>query len=275
MNGPRAILLVAALVSVAACKGKDDEETKAAAPIPPPTATPAPTPVTPTPLQPEVPEVKIEARVRAELDNRADGITGAPLAVAGAKASMQSPTGWQTTKGEFTVVASADKKSQLAARSFTPAESAASKLPAAATALGLTSCNWNPGENLSVGKSKLPASAADGLCTRGTAQVRAAYVAPTAEGLLVVGAWDADGDANAVFGSMRSINKAAGGDASGIAACCQALRQNAKSAPPEQQGGYIVAAGICEALKNDPNGRAALGQVRAALGGAGAPASCR
>jgi hypothetical protein len=100
-------------------------------------------------------------------------------------------------------------------------------------------------------------------------------VAPTAEGLLVVGAWDADGDANGVFGSMRSINKAVGGDASGISACCQALRQNAKSAPPEQQGGYLMAAGVCEAMKNDPNGRAALGQVRAALGAAGAPAACR
>lgn len=275
MNGSRAVFLIAALLSVAACKGKDDEETKGATPIPTPTPTPSPTPVTPTPVLPEVPEVKVEARVKTELDNRADGITGAPLAVAGAKASMQSPTGWTTTKSAFTVAASPDKKAQLAATSFTPAESAASKLPAAATALGLTSCTWNPAETLTVGKTKLPSSAADGTCTRGAAQVRAAYVAPTAEGLLVVGAWDPDGDSNAVFGSMRSISKAAGGDASGISACCQALRQNAKSAPPEQQGGYLMAAGVCEAMKNDPNGRAALGQVRAALGAAGAPAACR
>lgn len=66
-----------------------------------------------------------------------------------------------------------------------------------------------------------------------------------------------------------------GGDPTGIRACCSALRQNAKSAPPEQQGAYMMAAGACDAVRNSPQGRAALSQVRAALRGANVPSSCR
>ena len=40
--------------------------------------------------------------------------------------------------------------------------------------------------------------------------------------------------------------------------CCAALRGNAKSAPFDQQVAYGIAVGVCEGLKNDPNGRAAL-----------------
>lgn len=66
-----------------------------------------------------------------------------------------------------------------------------------------------------------------------------------------------------------------GGDPTGIRACCSALRQNAKSAPPEQQGAYAAAAGVCSGLVGSPQGRQALAQVRAALAGAGVPAACK
>ncbi|MCC6551631.1 MAG: hypothetical protein IT372_01245 [Polyangiaceae bacterium] len=278
MNVYRGVFLAAALLSLVACKKDDDSDLPPPAPTAPPTTVVAPTPVPsqPTDLKVEEPGAKIEARVRSELDGRADGITGSPLAVAGAKASLQSPSGWQTTRGDLTVVASPDKKAQIAAGAF-GAEGPTGKLAAATSALGLASCQWNAPESLTVGASKLAATAADGVCTRGAAKVRTAYVAPQAEGLLVVGGWDPDGDSAGVFGSMRSITKAAGGtgDASGIAACCAALRQNAKSAPPDQQGALIAAAGMCDAVRNNPQGRAALAQVRALLAGANVPATCR
>ncbi|WP_231864880.1 MULTISPECIES: acyltransferase [Sorangium] len=65
------------------------------------------------------------------------------------------------------------------------------------------------------------------------------------------------------------------GDPSGIRKCCAALRQNAKSAPPEQQGGYLAAASACDGLANSPQGRQALSTLRGLLVGAQMPASCQ
>jgi hypothetical protein len=90
----------------------------------------------------------------------------------------------------------------------------------------------------------------------------------------VLGSWDADGDSATVFGAMRSVAKAKGG-VDEIGACCAALAQNAKSAPPQQVPMYMMAAGTCNNLRSNPQGRAALGQVRAALAGANVPAACR
>jgi hypothetical protein len=275
----RGLFLLAACLTLVACPKKDDEDEKPNPAAPPATVAPAPDPApTPTPttdLKVEGASSKIELRVKAELDGRTDGITGTPLSVAGAKASLQAPTGWQTTKGDFTVSSSADKKAQLAAGAL-GTESATAKLPAAASALGLASCEWNPPEPLTVGPGKAPATAADGVCTRGGAQVKTAYVSPNDGGLLVVGAWEQGGDVANMFGAMRSITKPTGtGDGSGIAACCAALHQNANSAPPEQKGMVIAAAAMCDSLRSNPQGRAALAQVRGLLAGANVPSTCR
>jgi hypothetical protein len=269
------LLAVVLLGTLPGCPEKDDDDE-----VKPATSAPAvavtPTPVASTTVAPEQPTAKIEPRVKAEVDNRPDGITGTPVAVTGATASLQAPTGWQTAKAEFTTSTAPDQKAQIAVGNFAAAEGPTAKLPNAATALGLTNCTWNPPEPVTLGKTKLAATAADGMCTKGAAPVKAAYVAPTAEGLLVVGQWAEGGDATNMFGAMRSVAKATGGgDPSGIAACCAALSQNSKSAPPEQQLAYGAAIAACNAAKNDPNGRAALSAVRAALGGAGAPASCK
>jgi hypothetical protein len=267
----RGAFFVAALLGLVACPQKNDDDTPK--PLPTPSAPAAAS--TPTEVKVEAPaKLAITPRVKAELDGRADGLTGTALAVTGAAASMQTPAGWTVTKAEFSTAASADKKAQLAAGTVGP-EGPTGKLPAAAAALGLTACEWGTPESLTVGKGKLPATAADGVCTRGQTQVRTAYVAPLAEKLLVVGTWDQDGDSASLFGAMRSIAKAGVGDSSGIAACCAALRQNAKIAPPEQQGGLLLAAGACDAARNNPDARAALATVRAALAGANAPASCK
>lgn len=77
---------------------------------------------------------------------------------------------------------------------------------------------------------------------------------------------DADADADA---------KVVGGDPTGVRACCAALRQNAKSAPLQQQGAYLLAAGACDAMVNNPQGRAGLSSLRGMLGGAGLPAACK
>lgn len=275
MNICRMGLVAVAVLAVVGCGNKETEDkpapTAPAPPAPPPAASTAAV------VKPEgPPKLAIEPRVRTELDNRADGLTGTAVSPAGAKASLQAPTTWPAAKGDVTVAAPADKKAQLAASALGAGETAQTKLPAATAALGLASCEWGAPEALTVGKTKLASSGADGVCTKGTTQVRAAWVAPAAEGLLVVGAWDADGDSASVFGAMRSIAKAAaGGDSTGIAACCAALRGNAKVAPPDQQPALLFAAAACDGLRASPDARAALGQVRAALRGANVPSSCQ
>ncbi len=276
-------LTAAAVLMLAACpekdKDKDDDEdeggktkktataeTTSAATTPPASTTPAPV-TTETAPRP----AGIDPKVKAEVDNRADGITGTPLPVAGARAVVMQPAGWTPpTKGEAQVVTSTDQKARLGLASFGP-EGHDAKLPNVATAAGLTNCQWAPAEAAVVGKDKLNAQVADGSCTRGAGQVKAAYMA--VDGLLVLGSWDPGGDEPNVFGSMRSVAKAAVGT-DGVAACCAAIRQNMKSAPPQQIPFYTAAAGACDNLKSNPQGRAMLGQVRAMLKGANVPASC-
>lgn len=284
MNVRRGALCFAAVLLLTACpkKESDDEEdtptkktsaTATAAPTP----TEAPTPAkTPTPIATEAAiPTPAGGGVKAELDNRSDGINGTAVNVAGAKAAVQAPSNWTAGKGgDAQTYTAGDQKARIAATSF-GADGPAKKLEAAATAAGLTGCTFGTAENVTVGKDKLAGQAADGTCQRGAGTVKAAYMAT--EGLLVLGSWDDGGDSVNVFGSMRSVTKAAGGtgDASGIGACCAALRQNAKSAPPQQVGAYLAAAAACDAVRNNPQGKAALAGVRAALAGANMPGACK
>ena len=238
-------------------------------PAPAPTPTQAPTASVKIDDGRPPPTAGIDPRVKAELDNRSDGITVTSVTGTGAKASVQAPSNWKLTKGDFSVAASGDEKARISVGGGD-----ATKIDAAATAAGLSGCQWGAVETVTVGKDKISAQAADGFCSRGAGQAKSAYM--IGEGLLVLGSWDGDGDATSVFGSMRAAAKAAGGGGGGdIAACCSALRGNAKSAPPQQVGAYLAAAGACDALKSNPQARAGLGQVRALLVGAGVPASCR
>lgn len=272
--------VLALATSVMGCGGKDEDDGAASSP-PPATVAPTPAP-TPTPAQTTqvVPEGQTAAggpRVKAELEGRADGTPGSPFAVQGAKAALQVPTTWQSTPPANGISQSkmADGKTNIAAGNLTGDPMA--RVNELATAAGLTGCTWMPPEQLTaVGKDKIPGTAADGTCMRGTVKTAAAFVALPTDSLVVLGAWDEPGgDANAVFGSMRTIARAGQGDASGIRACCNALAQNAKSAPPHQQGAYIAAAAACNSLAANPQGRQGLATVRAMLAGAGVPASCK
>jgi hypothetical protein len=262
-------------LALAGCPKKDDDSSKTAAPpatvaptpTPAPTPAPAPTPTAPTNMMPEgtQPAAGVELHVKAEVDNRPDGIPGTAVPVPGATAVANAPQNWQITKGPYQVASSADGKAKIAYGAGTDGN-------AGAAALGLQGCTWNPPDQLTIGAKKLVGQGADGLCHRGAQNVKAAVV--MANGLAVVGAWDDGGDMASVFGSMRSITAAVGG-VDPIAACCAALAQNAKSAPPQQVGMYMAAAGACNAARSNPQGRAALAQVRAMLMGAQVPASCR
>jgi hypothetical protein len=77
---------------------------------------------------------------------------------------------------------------------------------------------------------------------------------------------DADADAPKVTG---------GGDPTGVRACCAALAQNAGSAPLDQKPLLLQAAAVCNGLVNNPQGRAALSQVRGILRGANMPSQCK
>jgi hypothetical protein len=276
------------LAALGACKeesGDDAPPTKTTT-----TSTAAETPATTTAptasatLQPATappPPAGVEARAKAELDGKADpAAAGGPtLTATGSKASFTTPSGWKSAKsGDIDTATSADGKSAFATVSFKGGDANA-KRDAAATALGLTACTWGAPESILLGKDKISASVADGACTRNGAPTKTVFASVPGTDLDVVGVgtWDAPGgDANAVFSIFRTAKKAgAGGDASGIAACCAALQQNGANAPPEQKGAYIAAAGLCNSLKSNPDARAALAQVRGLLAAAGVPAACK
>lgn len=283
MNLRRSVLGVVAVGVIASsffgCGGNKDEDDgaapKSAAPTTAPAPTPAPSPSPSTVVNPEgtPPTPAGASRVKQELENRPDGIPGTPTPVGAA--AFNSPAGWVVTKGPVTVTKPPTENARIAAVAFTGDPLA--KINEAATAAGLTGCTWGPPEPLTaVGKEKLPGTAADGTCNRGGTKTVAAYVALPAQGAAVVGGWDDPaGDSVNVFGAMRSLVKAAQGDSTGIKACCQALSQNAKSAPPQQQGAYIAAAAMCNSMAANPQGRQGLASIRALLAGAGAPAACK
>jgi len=162
---------------------------------------------------------------------------------------------------------SPDGKTQMAVTGFGP-EGPEKALVGAATAAGLANCQWAPAETVTAGKDKLTASVADGICQHGAVKSKAAMMA--VEGLLVVGSWDDGGDKAAMFNAFRSVTKASQTD--NLAACCAAIRQNAKSAPPAQAGLYVIAAGTCDSMRKNPG---AAAQIRAALRGLNVPAACR
>jgi hypothetical protein len=61
-----------------------------------------------------------------------------------------------------------------------------------------------------------------------------------------------------------------------LSACCSALMQNSKSAPPPQNMYMMQAAGVCQALVAQGKEKASIvGAVSGALKGAGMPAACR
>lgn len=231
------------------------------------TDTAAPAPGT-TGAAPAPGPASIEPKVKAEVDNKPDGVTdGTPIAIPTAKAAIQAAKGWATTPGPITLAKTADDKARLAVTGFGP-EGPEKAIPLAAAAAGLKDCQWSPPETVTAGKDKLAASVADGLCSRGAGKAKAAMMA--VEGLLVVGTWDDGGDQANVFAAFRSVAKLVQTDS--LAACCAAIRQNAKSAPPAQAGLYILAAGTCDSVRRNPG---AIAQIKAALRGLNVPSSCR
>jgi len=63
---------------------------------------------------------------------------------------------------------------------------------------------------------------------------------------------------------------------SGLAQCCAALRQNAKSAPPPTNQYMEYAAGACDlAAAQGKDKQSAVGMIQTALKGAGLPADCK
>ena len=273
-----------ATVALTGCPSDDDETdttpkatTTAAA-----TTQAATTTTSSTPLQVDTGATNpaITAMAKAELDGKEEPVaSGSAMTIPGGRASFSSAADWKTGKaGSWTSATSADEKARFGAASMSASDDATTKANEGATALGLSGCQWGNPESISLGKDKLSAMAADGVCNRGAGQAKAAYTALSGEGVMAVGAWDsAGGDSATTFTIFRSAKKAAGGtgDPTGIAACCAALSQNAASAPPQQKGAYLAAAGACQAALNNPQGRAALAGVRALLMGANVPATCR
>jgi hypothetical protein len=232
---------------IPSCKTKTDD-TPPMPTAPPPASTPEP--VQPTVLSTTEPVAPGEI-VRPELDGREDGITGTLVSVSGAKANFKIPTDWKLTKSEFQVATAADQKSELVAGSGMDPTAVLDKMAAAA---GLSGCTWQPPQSMTVGKDKLSAQGADGSCKKGAAPMTAGYM--STEGLVVLGAWDPAADRSGVFGSMRSVAKAATGPGgvSNLVACCRALAQNAKSqANPMVAGSMIQAASLCESYARQGN----------------------
>lgn len=215
------------------------------------------------------PKAGIEPHVKAELDGKTEGTKGDAILAKDAKASVQVPSTWKKeAKGDVSTASSPDGKQAIAVSAY---DGSAPKLDAAAAAIGLTGCSWGTVENVTVGKDKLAGIAADGVCTKGGAQVHTAYLGDLTDNFLVVGVWD--NDMKSVFDNMRSIAKTADGP-DPIAACCNALNANMQSAPPQQKLLYAAAIAACNAAKGSAQGRAALAGIRGALVGIAAPGTC-
>lgn len=277
--------IVLGVLALPACK--DDEDSEDTTPTPSTADTgsttpePAPSAQPPTALTVDdgqgAPAEGIEPKIKAAVDNQEpdEGFTGTNLSVP--KGVFTVATGWKTTKsGDFQVATSTDGKSIFAAAS-TGTASPTAQLDAAAGAMGLTDCKWAATESATLGKDKLVATVADGMCKKDGNDWPAAYAAINSENILAMASWaKGAGDATAIWNSFRSVKKAvAGTGGGGIAACCAALQQNAASAPPEQKGAYLAAFGACNAVRSSPQGRAALAGVRSMLAGLNMPAACR
>jgi hypothetical protein len=98
----------------------------------------------------------------------------------------------------------------------------------------------------------------------------------TASAPAVVMPEEPDAGADAGDAGDSGPPKTGGGGSFGqISKCCAALRQNAKSAPPEQAPSYMMAAQACEGLKNTPAANVAFSQIRSFLAGAKMPGACQ
>lgn len=279
--------LLFAAVALTGCPKEtesDEEETEEEKDPPPKTvATQEPTaePKASADLIPEEPGAVagVVPKLKAEVDNRdPDGAAGVALQ-SGTKVTFTAPAGWSTEKtGAFNSSKSADGKAFVLAGSYGSTESPQTKRDEAATAAGLSECKWAGDESIAMGKDKIAASGADGVCKKGGTTVRTAYVSTTGEGqnMVSVGGWEEGSDGAGVFSTFRNAKASTGtGVPGGIAACCQAIKQNMASAPPAQLPAYQAALAACQAVQNAPGGSAALAGVRAALAGAGVPAPCR
>ena len=227
----------------------------------------------------EDPTPGVDSRARAELDGKEPdaGWSGTVVGVAGAKVAFTAGKGWKPAKsGTWATATAADDKAAFVAGSYKEGDDATAKVGEAATALSYANCTWGTAESITLGKDNLPATVADGVCKKGGANVKAVYATMAGKDMNVVavGGWPDGGDDKSVFNTFRSAKKLGGGSG-GIGACCAALRSNAANAPLNQKGGYLMAAGTCDDLRNDPRGAAALGQVRAALAGLNIPSPCR
>ena len=226
----------------------------------------------PAKLEPDQPK-PASGRAAQELDGGkvpAEGYEGTALNAG--KTKFTAAKDWKKSTAEgFTVYASADNKARFAANAST---NPAGDLEKAAKALGLTDCKWGTAGGITLGKDNLAADVADGTCKRGAGEVQAVYAALADEGTIAIGSWDAGGDDKSVFETFRSATKLKG-NPNAIAACCNAIAGNAASAPPQQKGIYLAAAGACRQLMGSAQGRAALASIRAQLAGASIPAACR
>lgn len=246
-------------------KDEDEDEDK-------PEPAPDPAPPEPTKLEPDNSTPGIDPKVKAELDNREDGATGTALTIPGGRAVFQLPTGFTSKKnGSFDHAQTSDGKAHFAA---TQNSGDTNKLVEDGTkALGLAECTWGAAESVTVGKDKVPATAQDGVCKKGSEEVKTFQVIYSGDANTVaIGAWMPGGKMSDVFGVARSIKPVTGGGGPSMAACCAALKQNAASAPPQFKGGYIAAAGVCQSAMTNPQVRS---MIRGALGGASMPAACR
>jgi len=276
-----ALVGLAVVVGCSSCK-KDDEETEtgeettAQVDTTPPAATPTPAETVDIKPATSPPAKGITPRAKAELDGKEPaGTTGNTLTVGGAKGAFVVPKTWLLKRsGMHNTATSKDKKARFAAGKYDGSDQPGQS-NAAATALGLTECQWAAAENITLGKDKFPATVSDGTCKSGGTTVNMASVAVADKdvAVLAVGGWDSGANDKEVFEIFRTAKKVKVG-VDPILACCNALQQNAAVAPLQQKGAYLSAAAACRALVGNPQGRAALGQVRGALMGMKAPAQC-
>ena len=278
----RALVALSLIALTAACKEKDESEapkkaSTGATTVPTVVATASATAV--AQVVPDAPPSAAGSGLaKAELDGKEPDAGWAGSSLSASKLTFVHPRDWTAKSGDFSSAALADGSHGLAAGKYPDGASGSSLRDAAAKALGLTECSWGTSETISLGKDKLSAEAADATCKRAGKAAKALFVATSGKDMNVVavGSWDDGTDNKSVLNTLRSAKGAAvGGDSSGIAACCAAIKQNMASAPLMYQGAYAAAFGACNSARSNPQGAQALGAVRGLLGAVGVPGACR
>ncbi len=111
--------------------------------------------------------------------------------------TFQIPKDWKIIEGGpkgWALISSPKETSGLIATTYKKGDSSAAKLDQASTNLGFSKCDWQGTDDVIVGKDKLPAKVADGVCLQEDTGVYVIYLMAQSDdvNVFIMAGWDED-----------------------------------------------------------------------------------